>query len=157
MNAGSSTFANDKTDAAIAVQSELQRAFISMSKVLYPNISKILGNETPRWLKQCNQDNYFSSYKYRETSIPMADEVCLFSGQEFTPVPVCNNDAESLQMASSIVSSAHPGPTSLIQNIESYSAGGSITDMSVISRETLQRPIHHRKGTSSDSISVKQV
>jgi hypothetical protein len=58
---------NDRTDSAIAVQSELQRAFISMSKVLYPLLSVAVHGETPRWLKLCGQDNYFSSGTYRQT------------------------------------------------------------------------------------------
>lgn len=70
-DASMSGFGIDKarTDSAIAVQSELQRAFISLAKALHPMISGIMGAETPRWLKQCCQDNYFSSYTYRQTKI----------------------------------------------------------------------------------------
>jgi hypothetical protein len=60
---------NDRTDSAIPVQSELQRAFIAMAKALYPMISGIIKSETPRWLKSCCQDNYFSSGVYRQTRI----------------------------------------------------------------------------------------
>lgn len=58
-----------KTDAAIAVQSELQRAFIALTRSIYPVVSGILGSETPRWLKHSCQDSYFSSYAYRHTKI----------------------------------------------------------------------------------------
>jgi hypothetical protein len=60
---------NEKIDAAIAVQSELQRAFISQAKILYPIISNVLYSETPRWLKACTQDGYFSSGAYRQTRL----------------------------------------------------------------------------------------
>ena len=58
-----------RTDSAIGIQSELQRAFISLSKDLHPMILGITGNDTPRWLKQCCYDNYFSAYTYRSTKI----------------------------------------------------------------------------------------
>lgn len=66
-----SIFASEKarTDSAIGIQSELQRAFISLSKELHPKILGITGAETPRWLKQCTQDNYFSAYTYRNVKI----------------------------------------------------------------------------------------
>ena len=61
---------NVRTDSAIAVQSELQRAFISLTKALYPGIHGIMGqSETPKWLKQCCQENYFSLGTYRQTRI----------------------------------------------------------------------------------------
>ena len=60
----------DRTDRAIAVQSELQRSFLSMSKVLYPIIFSIIHSETPRWLRICSRtDGYFSSGSYRHTRI----------------------------------------------------------------------------------------
>ena len=59
-----------RTDSAIAVQSELQRAFISLAKALHPMILGIMGtSETPRWLKLCCQENYFSAYTYRQAKI----------------------------------------------------------------------------------------
>ena len=59
-----------RTDSAIAVQSELQRAFISLAKALHTMILGIMGtSETPRWLKLCCQENYFSAYTYRQTKI----------------------------------------------------------------------------------------
>jgi hypothetical protein len=66
-----SAFASEKarTDSAIGIQSELQRAFISLSKEVHPKILGIMGTETPRWLKQCTQDNYFSAYTYRNVKI----------------------------------------------------------------------------------------
>ena len=60
---------NERIDAAIAIQSELQRAFISLAKVMYPVVSNVLYSETPRWLKLCTQDGYFSSGTYRQTRI----------------------------------------------------------------------------------------
>ena len=66
-----------RTDSAIAVQSELQRAFINLTKTLYQKIHGILQSDTPRWLKQCSQENYFSMGYYRHTKIPIADELCL--------------------------------------------------------------------------------
>lgn len=66
-----------RTDSAIAVQSELQRAFINLTKTLYPRLQDILQSATPRWLKQCSQENYFSMGYYRHTKIPVAEELCL--------------------------------------------------------------------------------
>lgn len=54
---------------AIAIQSELQRAFITLSKDLHPMIYGIMRNETPVWLKKCCQESYFSSYAYRNAKI----------------------------------------------------------------------------------------
>jgi hypothetical protein len=65
-----------RTESAIAVQSELQRAFISLSKALYKNVHRILLDDTPRWLKQIGQDNYFSLGTYLQTKIPIAEELC---------------------------------------------------------------------------------
>jgi hypothetical protein len=56
-----------RSDAAIAVQSELQRSYISLVKALYPGISGIMQSDTPRWLKQCCQENYFSLGTYKHT------------------------------------------------------------------------------------------
>ena len=58
-----------RTDNAIAIQSELQRAFIGLSKDLHPMILGIMRSETPSWLKKCCQENYFSSYAYRNAKI----------------------------------------------------------------------------------------
>lgn len=66
-----------RTDSAIAVQSELQRAFTNLTKMLYPRLQGILQGETPRWIKQCSQDNYFSMGLYKHTTIPIAEELCL--------------------------------------------------------------------------------
>ena len=59
----------DRSDSAIAVQSELQRAFIAMARNLYELVHSIVHSETPGWLKSCCQDNYFSSGMYRHTRI----------------------------------------------------------------------------------------
>jgi hypothetical protein len=58
-----------RTDSAIGIQRELQLAFISLAKELYPMIRGIMESATPRWLKQCCQDNYFSAYTYRGAKI----------------------------------------------------------------------------------------
>jgi hypothetical protein len=58
-----------RTDNAIAIQSELQRAFITLSKDLHPMILGIMRRETPEWLKKCCLENYFSSYAYRKAKI----------------------------------------------------------------------------------------
>jgi hypothetical protein len=77
----SSLMANDKTDKNIAVQSELQRTFIGMAKTLYNPLTAILGEDTPRWLKEICKDNYFSSsiYKRTENEIRMAEEIYFFT------------------------------------------------------------------------------
>ena len=66
-----SAFTTDKarTDSAIGIQSELQRAFIALCKDIQPRIFGVMGSESPRWLKLCAQDNYFSSYAYRNVKI----------------------------------------------------------------------------------------
>jgi len=59
-----------RSDAAIAIQSELQRSFISLCKEIQPRIHAVVGSsESPRWLKLCAQDNYFSAYIYRNVKI----------------------------------------------------------------------------------------
>ena len=75
--------ASARTDSAIAVQSELQRAFINMNKALHPIIKEVLdaeNEETPDWLKLCSQDNYFSLRSYASVDIPITRELW------FTPV-----------------------------------------------------------------------
>jgi hypothetical protein len=77
-----------RTGSAIAVQGELQRAFINMAKALYPKIQKVMQNDTPKWLKQCSSDSYFSGGTYKRTKIPIAEEL------GFTPesmVPASNS------------------------------------------------------------------
>ena len=91
------TSAGVRTESAIAVQSELQRAFISLTKALYKNVQSKLLDETPRWFKQIGQDSYFSLGTYLQTKIPMAEELCFmgFDGLQsdagshhpFTSVP----------------------------------------------------------------------
>jgi hypothetical protein len=72
-----------KTDSAIGIQRELQLAFISLAKDLYPMILGIMESDTPRWLKQCCQDSYFSSYTYRQAKIRKFSCIrvrCVFRG-----------------------------------------------------------------------------
>lgn len=76
-----------RTDSAIAVQSELQRAFISLCKALYKSVQGVMREETPRWFKQSGQDNYFSLGTYKQTVIPIAEELC-FNAND-------SNDADS--------------------------------------------------------------
>lgn len=71
-----------RTDSAIAVHSELQRAFINMCKALYPRIQSILKGGTPSWLKHCGQDNYFSLGTYRQSKIPIAEELCFAANMD---------------------------------------------------------------------------
>eukprot|EP00804_Cyclotella_cryptica_P022229 CCRYP_017931-RA/>CCRYP_017931-RA protein AED:0.02 eAED:0.02 QI:5792/1/1/1/0.8/0.81/11/115/2214 len=66
---------SDRTDAAIGVQSELQRGFISLVRSLSPNLLDTINTEVPRWLRQCCQDNYFSTGLYRQADIPIGDEL----------------------------------------------------------------------------------
>jgi len=85
----SSLVANDKTDKNIAVQSELQRTFIGMAKQLYNSLAVILGDETPRWLKEICKDNYFSSSIYRKTKdeLRMADEIYFYRADNLISDP----------------------------------------------------------------------
>jgi hypothetical protein len=73
------TAAGVKTDSAIAVQSELQRSYIKLVKDLYPRVHGILQSETPRWLKQCTFDNYFSQGTYQQTKVQISEELCFIS------------------------------------------------------------------------------
>lgn len=66
---GDSGFDRLRTDSAIGIQRELQLAFINLAKDLYPMILGIMEGDTPRWLKQCCHDSYFSAYTYRQSKI----------------------------------------------------------------------------------------
>lgn len=66
---------NARTDSAIAVQSELQRGFINMIKVLYPVLELVLGEAIPDWLLVCTQDNYFSLRSYNNVEMPITREL----------------------------------------------------------------------------------
>ena len=50
----------DRTDKAMAIQRELQKAFIAMNKVLQPIIARIIHSESPRWMKTCCQDKDYT-------------------------------------------------------------------------------------------------
>ncbi len=66
----SSSSGMDRTDKAMAIQRELQKAFISLNKILQPIIEGVIRSETPRWMKFCCQgDSYFSSGTYRQAKI----------------------------------------------------------------------------------------
>ena len=68
-----------RTDSAIGIQRELQLAFINIAKDVYPMIHGIMENDTPRWLKDCCQDSYFSKYTYRRAKIRKLS-IVVFSG-----------------------------------------------------------------------------
>lgn len=72
----------DRTDSAIAVQSELQRGLISLVKALSPHLLDTINNEVPRWMRQCSQDNYFSAGHYRKAKIPIAEELFFRTKEE---------------------------------------------------------------------------
>jgi len=112
-----------RTDSAIAVQSELQRAFINLNKALYPRLHSIMRSDTPRWLKQCAQDNYFSLYLYRQTKIPIAEELCF-------------NASDSFQADSAGILPSWPQHDSQSQCGDSPRGGGSVggSSHSVVSR-----------------------
>jgi len=65
----------DRRDSAIGIQRELQTAFISIAKDIWPMVHGIMESDTPRWLKQCCQENYFSAYIYRQVKIPIGEEL----------------------------------------------------------------------------------
>ena len=76
MSLNTSNPSNEKrTGSAIAVQGELQRAFINMAKALYPKVQGIMQSDTPRWFKQCAQDSYFSLGTYKQTKVPISEEI----------------------------------------------------------------------------------
>lgn len=94
-----------KVDSAIAVQSELQRAFIALCKILRPLVKEVLQEETPRWLKNCALDNYFSSGTYRLSRISIAEELS-FDLHPRMPVPDAAFVSQSRRPGDSEVASA---------------------------------------------------
>jgi len=85
---------SDRTIDACSIQRELQRAFTSMAKSLYPVLVKTIKNETPRWIKTCWQDcKYYSSGIYRRTRTAMGEELFFYAGNSQT-VRNSNNDYE---------------------------------------------------------------
>jgi Dock homology region 2 len=64
-----------RTDSAIAVQSELQRSFIGLTKSLHQKIHYVMRDETPSWLAQCSQEHYFSRGTYKNNRMPIVDEL----------------------------------------------------------------------------------
>jgi hypothetical protein len=68
-----------RTDSAIGIQRELQLAFINIAKDLWPMIRGVMESDTPSWLKECCQDNYFSKYTYRRAKISkLSICVCMY-------------------------------------------------------------------------------
>ena len=90
---GSTHASGGKGESAIAVQGELQRAFINMAKSLYPKIQAILQGDTPRWLKQCAQDTYFSMGTYKQTTLPIDEELC-YTAESLNPPTSAFNEAQ---------------------------------------------------------------
>jgi hypothetical protein len=64
-----SAYANEQTDKAIAVQSELQRSFIKLARDLSGTLTLVLEDETPRWLKEVVRENYFTAATYKHAKI----------------------------------------------------------------------------------------
>jgi len=91
-----------RTDSAIAVQSELQRAFTSLTKSLFPYLQEALDGNTPRWLHQCKKDNHFSTGVYSKTKIPIAEEL----GIKYEAPTSSGND---MSASGSVQSSASKG------------------------------------------------
>jgi len=139
---------NDRTDSAIAVQSELQRGFISMAKVLHPLISAILQHETPKFLKLCTQDTYFSSNSYRQSKMPMADELCFIAAEDlYSQQGSENGSSAPFSGTYSLVSSAEPGLIGLMH--PTPSPVGSMAEGSVASRDA--RTLNRKKNSESSA------
>jgi len=137
-DADSVVSASNRTDSAIAVQSELQRAFINLCKSLYPRVQGTMQDETPRWLKQCSQDNYFSLGTYRLTKIPIAEELC------FNASDVQSEAGVSNYMSMHMLGSQNGGGGGVPSEIDSprsfggagggHVRGGSTSAQSIVSR-----------------------
>jgi len=65
----SRTSTMDRTDKAMAIQRELQLSFIKITKALHPVILSAIRSKTPKWMRLCCQDNYFSTGAYKQTRI----------------------------------------------------------------------------------------
>eukprot|EP00535_Pseudo-nitzschia_heimii_P008056 CAMPEP_0197181318 /NCGR_PEP_ID=MMETSP1423-20130617/5641_1 /TAXON_ID=476441 /ORGANISM="Pseudo-nitzschia heimii, Strain UNC1101" /LENGTH=3706 /DNA_ID=CAMNT_0042631551 /DNA_START=249 /DNA_END=11369 /DNA_ORIENTATION=- len=127
---------SQRTDSAIGIQRELQLAFINIAKDLWPMIHGIMESDTPDWLKECCQDNYFSKYTYRDAKIPMGEE---FTFEDANP---SGNDS-SREPATPLPSKfdRHTSLSSYGRSDKSYishqspdSPGGSIGSNSNVSR-----------------------
>lgn len=70
------TMSGVKTESAIAVQSELQRAFINLSRSLYKGIKTAMGDQTPGWFKQCGVETYYSMGTHKHNQMPIGSEMC---------------------------------------------------------------------------------
>ncbi len=68
----------DRTDKAMAIQRELQLSFVKITKALHPVILETIRDETPKWMRLCCQDNYFSSGIYKQTRIAIGEELLFF-------------------------------------------------------------------------------
>ena len=74
----SRTSTMDRTNKAMAIQRELQLSFVKITRALHPVILSTIRRETPKWMRLCCQDNYFSSGAYKETRIVIGEELLFF-------------------------------------------------------------------------------
>ena len=151
---------SDRTDSAIAVQSELQRAFISMAKVLYPLLSAVVHTETPRWLKLCAQENYFSSGTYRQTRIAMGEDLFFFGGSvqptagRNAPDEYREDKPEPYGVPISIVPTRSGGATpdgSYAGSVASRNSRNSKSSEQFLQRQHRTSPSHSSRGGATAS------
>eukprot|EP00984_Skeletonema_dohrnii_P030698 scaffold22391_cov141-Skeletonema_dohrnii-CCMP3373.AAC.2 len=133
---------NDRTDAAIGVQSELQRGFTNLLKALYPKLWDTINNEVPRWMRHCCQDKYFSSGVYRRAEIPIGYE--LFFNTDY-------NNEEAYVHKSSDMSSIVP--MSIIRG-HPHSRGLSSPGNSVAGSIASERMIHRTNSSESERVNA---
>ena len=126
---------NDRTDAAIGVQSELQRGFTNLLKALYPKLLDTINNEIPRWMRHCCQDKYFSSGAYRRAEIPIGEE--LFFNSDYSHEDIVHKSSDMSSIVPMSIIRGHPN--------NKVSSPGNSAANSIAS----ERMIH--RTTSSDS------
>ena len=97
---------NDRTDAAIGVQSELQRGFTNLLKALYPKLLDTINNEIPRWMRHCCQDKYFSSGAYRRAEIPIGEE--LFFSTDYSQEDIIHKSSDMSSIIPMSIIRGHP-------------------------------------------------
>lgn len=97
---------NDRTDAAIGVQSELQRGFTNLLKALYPKLLDTINNEVPRWMRHCCQDKYFSSGAYRRAEIPIGEE--LFFNTDYSHEDIVHKSSDMSSIVPMSIIRGHP-------------------------------------------------
>lgn len=125
-----------KTESAIAVQSELQRAFINLSRSLYKGIKNTMGDATPNWFKQCGQDTYYSMGTHKHNQMPIGSEMCF----QVTPTPVQRDTSVSHQFLRN--------PSSFLSEYGCESPRGSICGQSQRSHNSATSRNSDRFGSS---------